>query len=299
MRNNFIEQNFYRNENRIYIKNVSIIQSFYNCYLEYLMKIYNISRNSCYIYGGWICDRFLNIPISRSINIDFLVDYDLFKFGCNFAAAVEGDLIRYKKLIFNRFKIGYFNVVTVEFKDSNFDYQFDFCHLKKGKIDTLVKELKTKDFTINAMAIDLLDIINKNYPITILDPTEGEVDIKNKNLKPISLISFKRSSVVHILRGYRIAITKNLKMSNEFLKLSKQKKFWNINSGMELFFTMKELQRICSDSNGDVILEELRKLGILSVILKIGHKNTVDLDMLRRIILERFKTICPLYTIKY
>jgi poly(A) polymerase len=81
-------------------------------------------------------------------------------------------------------------------------HTFDFTDFR-GK--TIEKDLKHRDFTINALALDLKDITKKGCPReSIIDPCGGRQDLKRKIIRVINNKSFSEDPL-RILRAFSFA----------------------------------------------------------------------------------------------
>ncbi len=72
----------------------------------------------------------------------------------------------------------------------------DFCVLRAPDLET---DLRERDFTVNAIAFDL------RHPEQIIDPTGGEADLRQQELRACSPQAFERDPV-RVLRGVRLAL---------------------------------------------------------------------------------------------
>lgn len=81
--------------------------------------------------------------------------------------------------------------------------------------DDLDSDLLNRDFTINAMALDL------NYPKQLIDPLGGAEDLKNAVLRTCSPRSM-RSDPLRVLRGIRIALDYSLQIDPASKTLMKE-----------------------------------------------------------------------------
>lgn len=70
------------------------------------------------------------------------------------------------------------------------------------KGDTLLEDLGKRDFTVNAMAVRLADVLDGRP--SIIDPLNGARDLASRRLKALSRQSF-RDDPLRVLRGYRLA----------------------------------------------------------------------------------------------
>jgi len=86
-------------------------------------------------------------------------------------------------------------------------------HIKHGI--SIEEDLKRRDFTVNAIAINIHN--NK-----LIDPYNGQKDIKNKILKAFSK-AFKEDPL-RILRGARLAAQYNMTVDNNTIKMIKEMK---------------------------------------------------------------------------
>lgn len=86
------------------------------------------------------------------------------------------------------------------------DIYVDFSRLFGGGIDT---DLKSRDFTINAIAVDLSD------PDKIIDPLKGVADLKNSNINLCNENSFEQDPL-RVIRAVRFIQMLNLEYSKSF-----------------------------------------------------------------------------------
>ncbi|HEX12927.1 MAG TPA: CCA tRNA nucleotidyltransferase [Desulfurella acetivorans] len=143
--------------------------------LKIICDRYNVKL---YLVGGAVRDILLN---KRPIDFDFLVSSKIDKIAAEFSQVTNTKYILFEK------KIRVFRYV---FNDCIVDLlEFDF--------NDLDSELKRRDFTINAIAFDL-------DTKSIIDPTKGIGDIKNRVVKCISADVFK-DDPIRLIRLFRIA----------------------------------------------------------------------------------------------
>jgi tRNA nucleotidyltransferase/poly(A) polymerase len=89
---------------------------------------------------------------------------------------------------------------------------FDFAHLRGDSID---EDLRERDFTINAMAVDLV------HPDKVLDPLMGARDLLEKRLQPCSSSSFL-DDPVRVIRAVRYAVNLNLNIQSSIIRQLKE-----------------------------------------------------------------------------
>lgn len=102
--------------------------------------------------------------------------------------------------------------------------------------EDLESDLRARDFTINAMAIDL------RHPTQLLDPLGGAADLLARQLRACSPRAFS-DDPVRILRGVRLAAELNLKIQPETLKIMRQ--------------SVGELERVSSERKRDELFRIL------------------------------------------
>ncbi len=92
------------------------------------------------------------------------------------------------------------------------DGQTDMVDFARFQAASLEEDLKMRDFTINAMAVQLHD------PAEWADPLNGREDLKNKILQPCSEYSFENDPV-RTIRAARMALDFNLRMAPGAIQL--------------------------------------------------------------------------------
>ena len=153
---------------------------------------------SVFLVGGIVRDLLLNKTVH-----DFDVSY-------------RGDVNVYAKKIADSLGASFFmlnekfQTARILFKH-NTNFSIDIVRMRG---DLIVDDLTLRDFTINAMAIDL-----KN-PDKLIDPCHGALDLQQKRLRVCSESSFK-DDPVRILRAIRQSIIYELKIDQETLRLLK------------------------------------------------------------------------------
>lgn len=81
----------------------------------------------------------------------------------------------------------------------------DFCTLRAPDLET---DLRARDFTVNAIAVDL------HHPEHLIDPTGGAVDLRAGLLRACSSQSFENDPV-RVLRGVRLALSLGFRITPE------------------------------------------------------------------------------------
>lgn len=151
----------------------------------------------CYLVGGAVRDQILYRKVQ---------DYDF---------AVSGDPRAIARRVADQLKAAFFVMDSVRCtcrvilpKESADRQVMDFTSLQGD----ITSDLMGRDFTINAMAIDLTD------PDRIIDPLKGGRDLHEKWLRPCSSASFIKDPV-RIIRAARYAASLGLRIETTTTKL--------------------------------------------------------------------------------
>lgn len=154
--------------------------------------------NNVFIVGGYIRDKLAD-PTCKPKDMDIVVDGDIKLFME--AMRHQG----FKACSLNQ-EVSLYRA----FKNGN---TVDIMLMKK---DTMEEDLRLRDFTVNAIA---LDIINNK----ILDPFNGRKALQRRILDTVTEESFK-DDPVRILRGIRLSMEKGMHFSEKSEKLMIQER---------------------------------------------------------------------------
>jgi poly(A) polymerase len=89
----------------------------------------------------------------------------------------------------------------------------DTLDLAEFRGPTLEEDLKGRDFTINAMALDL-EALLAGRPLKVIDPWEGLADLAAKQMKMVAADNLAYDPL-RLLRAYRFAATHDFKITRE------------------------------------------------------------------------------------
>jgi poly(A) polymerase len=160
-----------------------------------------------FLVGGAVRDVLLN---RRNYDLDFVTSGDAMKI----ARQVANDLgAAYFPLDTER------NVARLILKSTetlngqeNFSTRVDFSSLQG---EDLLSDLRGRDFTMNAMAVDIY------HPQNLVDPLGGAVDLISKRLRTCSPSSFL-DDPVRILRAVRFSVDLGLSIQFDTIRLIRQ-----------------------------------------------------------------------------
>ncbi len=205
-----------------FVKGVKHTAHGLNFYLSYFDDIAKLlpREDYCFIVGGWVRDRLLGEPVGYSIDVDLLVTCDPTHIARRFADMVGGFYFEFEKKGLLRRP----TVATVILRLPPYKYRFDFAQIKGRDVEkALIEDLRSRDFTCNAIAVSIDDVLSIGAKQTILyDPTGGIEDLEKGILRPVSLKNLEEDPV-RLIRGFRLSFEKDLELTQDFLDFVKKK----------------------------------------------------------------------------
>ena len=143
-----------------------------------------------YLVGGFVRDVCLR---RDTADIDIAVAADALEIAPQVASALGGKFVRLDEAN----KVG--RVVVADRKaPSGGCWQLDFSSFE-GDIE---QDLSRRDFTIDAMAVDLGQLAKDDVPL--IDPFDGRADLKDRIIRAVAETAFK-SDPARLLRAVRLA----------------------------------------------------------------------------------------------
>ena len=212
--------------------------------LEYLEKLNDAGYES-YIVGGFVRDYLLNIK-STDIDITTSATPDEVKRIFNITEEQNSGCIKIEEGIYH------IDITTFR-KESSY---FEHTPRKIKYIKSLSKDLKRRDFTINAICMD--------YKGQIIDLLNGKKDLDNGIIRVIGSINNKfRQDPLRMIRALRIMIDYDFKIEEKaFMYILKHKNLFNNVSQTR---KKEELERIFLSKNVIKGLEFLKNMNLLSI----------------------------------
>ena len=197
-----------------------------------------------YVVGGAVRDELLGRPIH---DLDFVLSGDALKIGRRAANALGG---AYYPLDEERD-----TARVILFQPDGSRLALDFAALRGPDLES---DLRARDFTLNAIAVELRDLQ------TLLDPLGGAADLRARLLRACSPTAFENDPL-RILRGVRLATAFGFHIQPETRQLMRQsvKRL----PGVSPERLRDELFRILDGPQPATALRALDLLGVLSYIL--------------------------------
>ncbi|MFA5287484.1 MAG: hypothetical protein WC394_04365 [Candidatus Omnitrophota bacterium] len=162
-----------------------------------------------YLVGGFVRDLMLEV---KNLDLDIVVEGDGIKFAEDFVKPQEGKITVHKH--FGTATVLLQSGFKIDFSSARKEVYPKPAHLPVVSPGPLKDDLFRRDFTINAMAINLADG-------AIVDYFGGRDDLRNKKIRVLHGLSFK-DDPTRILRGIRFEQRFNFTIEPKTLKLLKE-----------------------------------------------------------------------------
>jgi len=226
-----------------------------------------------YLTGGFLRDLYLGNP---GHDLDFVVSGDALSFARKIAEILAATYIPLDKIN---------SVARVVLEHGKAKWQIDFAALKGWSLE---EDLSHRDFTINAMALELSEYLTylraergnpdrknfarRHWHQTIIDPYGGLADIANKLIRTVSDYVFE-SDPVRILRGLRLAGKLNFFIRPETIKMMERDR-WLLHevAGERIW---EELLGILAVPESYPWLAMMDAIGVLFEILPVTEKMKI------------------------
>jgi poly(A) polymerase len=141
-----------------------------------------------YLVGGFVRDVLLG---RDTADIDIALAADALEIAPHLADVLDGKFI----ILDEANRVG--RVVAGQ-APSGGRWQLDFAAFE----DSIERDLSRRDFTIDAMAVDLSQLAQED--ISLIDPFNGQADLKNRVIRAVSDTAFS-SDAARLLRAVRLA----------------------------------------------------------------------------------------------
>jgi poly(A) polymerase len=206
-------------------------------------------RVKAYLVGGFIRDAWLE---RATADIDIALAADALEIAPQIADALGGRFV----LLDKQNRVGRV-VVTDKKAPSGGRWQLDFTAFDDG----IEKDLSRRDFTIDAIALDLEEVGGEDF--TLIDPFGGLSDLKNKVIRAVSQTVFT-DDAVRLLRGARLAAELGFSLDNKTEALVKSQCHLLAEVAGERL--REELVRLLAVAHPEKFLFHLDELGLITAL---------------------------------
>ncbi len=213
---------------------------------EEIINLAKVTNTDVYLVGGYLRDILLK---KTSLDVDLVVSKNAEAFSKKLAKILKGtSFVLHEDM--HIYRIAVFNNPNVKYVDVS---------LMQG--ENIREDLLERDFTVNALAVDINKIDNLKKNLT--DISDGIKDLKNKKLNAVSKKIFVNDSL-RILRAFRIASEYNFSISQDVIKLMKKSVPALADVAKERI--KSEFFRILNGKNSSQYLAVMDDIGVLDVI---------------------------------
>lgn len=225
-----------------------------------------------YLVGGFVRDLILGV---KNLDLDIVVEGDGIKFADDFIKLQSGKIIVHKH--FGTATVLSQSGLKIDFSSARKEIYPKPAHLPIVSPGSLKDDLFRRDFTINAMAINLSDG-------AIVDYFGGQDDLRNKKIRVLHDLSF-RDDPTRILRGIRFEQRFNFSMESKTLKLLKEAVRLKMLEKVQPHRTRDDLILVLKEDNpldNIIRIKELLGFGFIYPKLRILAKNLAYLKSLEK-----------------
>lgn len=220
-----------------------------------MMKEFSTKKGiTIYLVGGYIRDTILK---RKSNDIDFVIENDALEIAEKFAQIYNLP----KPVFYGRFGTAMIEIDSIKLEFATARKESYQENSRKPIVEkaTIYDDLKRRDFTINAIAKNLITG-------EILDPFEGRKDIKKKIIRtPIEPNKTFFDDPLRILRGIRFATKLKFEIEKEtFEAMKKNVERIKIVSSERI---ADEIIKILESSTPSIGFELMDKVGLLELVL--------------------------------
>ncbi len=204
-----------------------------------------------YVVGGLIRDTFLGKTTS---DIDIAVDTEALRGAGRVAGILGGSFVPLDEI--NR--IG--RVVLPQRETQGRCFTIDFSTFP----GTIEEDLSRRDFTIDAMALSLMELAQDSKPAHLIDPFHGSEDLERGTIRLVSQGAFV-ADPVRLLRAVRLAAELDFTLEQETeARLLGEAKLVSRVPGERV---REELLRILGIPKSGSLLTYLDRLGLLTQVI--------------------------------
>ena len=212
---------------------------------------------SVFMVGGIVRDLFLGIP---NLDLDIVVEEDAIKFAHFFCQQENGKIKTHQK--FKTAVVTLPSGIKIDFASARREFYEFPAALPEVEFASIKKDLYRRDFTINAMAIQL----NQEKFGKLLDFYGGQRDLEQKRIRILYSLSFTEDPA-RIIRAIRFEKRYNFTIENSTKKLLKKAVREGLISRIRKKRLSEEFLIILQEKDPVKILKRMDELDVLSGII--------------------------------
>ena len=178
--------------------------------LRIIARFAKLKKLQLFVVGGILRDMLVR-RIKENPDIDFCLKSGAIAFGRDLAKRLKAGFVVLDK------ERGYCRLVK-RIKDKS--YTLDFTDFRGA---TLEDDLRSRDFTINAMALEIEQIFGQDPAHFLIDPWGGQKDIQKRAIRITHKDNFA-DDALRILRAFSLSATFGFKIEKQTVALMKRYK---------------------------------------------------------------------------
>jgi len=222
--------------------------------LAKIHKLASVRKLSVYLVGGALRDCILGRP-SELLDFDFAVEKDSLLLAKELSRVIRAPFVLLNEPHGSARVIVKFNANLINLDFSDF------------RAKTIEGDLEKRDFTINALAINLADVLGAKKTQSdsrIIDPFGARQDLRKRLIRMISPANFK-DDPLRMLRAFSLSARLAFKIEKSTLaRIKSYSRLINISASERV---REELFKIFSASNSYEYLKVLWQAGLLERII--------------------------------
>ncbi|MBE0480368.1 MAG: CCA tRNA nucleotidyltransferase [Dehalococcoidia bacterium] len=215
--------------------------------LEQLVSFFRRRSIPCYLVGGFVRDGLLGRP---SVDIDIALTGNIKTVASEAASLFRGKVVPLDEV---------HQITRVVLYHAGRRWHVDFSALR-GRIE---EDLGHRDFTIDAMALDLVETEGNWSHIPVIDPLGGEHDLRKRLIRAVNDHVF-RDDPARLLRGVRLASVLDFQLEPHTVSLMKQAQALVTTVAGERL--KDEISLIFESSRAYQAVRMLDRLGLLDIL---------------------------------
>ena len=238
--------------------------------LYYIGKTGDELGYSVFMVGGIVRDLFLGIP---SLDLDIVIEENALKFARYFSNKLKGKIRSHQK--FKTAVVVLPSGLKIDFASARREFYEFPAALPKVEFASIKKDLYRRDFTINAMAIQL----NEDKFARLLDFFGGKRDLESKKIRILYSLSFTEDPA-RIIRAIRFEQRYDFTIEQSTEKFLKKAIKEGLLSKIRKKRLSEEFFILLHEKKPVKVLKRMDELGVLSGIIP---KFSLSDDLVKRL----------------